>query len=311
MQIEQPGPVTDRITFLGRNESCVYLVNGIEEYAILGGSMTCTAPDVISQIRELKVAPEKITRLFIHHSHFDHVGLVPVLKKAWPWLQITATARGKELLARKDVVETIVSLNRMLLPENPEAENRQVLADAGIPSLESCLDIEAIGVDETVADGDILTCGDLDLLVIEVPGHSSCSAAVYIPQEKALSASDAGGIPFGGRVFAAANSNFDQYQESLEKMAAYPCEVHLSEHYGALTGAEGRNFMARSIEDAKGMRALVEKIWAGCRDRETAVAAIMEEISAAAKGYFLPKEVMAMVLGQMVRFFEKRDQAPK
>jgi glyoxylase-like metal-dependent hydrolase (beta-lactamase superfamily II) len=223
MRIEQPGKINDRITLLGRNESCVYLVDGHTEYAILGGGMSYIVPDVMAQIKAANIEVKKIRRLVLHHSHFDHVGIAPFLKQQWPWIKITASVRAKELLARKDVVTGIVSLNQMMLPKTAQQD-----------PVRASLDIKTIGVDETVAQGDVIGCGDLDFEILDVPGHSSCSMAIYIPEEKVLSASDSAGILFGEMVFAAANSNFDLYQESLKKMAKYQVGIHLFEHYGAL-----------------------------------------------------------------------------
>ena len=42
MIIDQPGEITDKILFLGRHESNVYLLNGGDEYIIIGGdSILC------------------------------------------------------------------------------------------------------------------------------------------------------------------------------------------------------------------------------------------------------------------------------
>jgi len=294
MRIEQPGPVTPRITLMGRNESCVYLIDGGDEYALLGGGMTYVVPDILSQVDEMGIVPEKIRHLVIHHSHFDHVGIVPRIKEIWPWIKVTASVRAEQLLERSDVVAAISSLNLMLLPEQ------------GMDELKQSLDISRIGVDRTVSDGDVIHCGDLELKVIEVPGHSSCSMAVYIPEEKALSASDAGGIPYGDEIFAAANSNFDQYQASLEKMAVYDSDVHLAEHYGAIIGEDGKKFLGKSMAQAVEMRRLLEATYARHRDEKKSVDGLIEIISSRASGYFLPREVMAMVLGQMIRFVAKQ-----
>jgi len=294
MRIEQHGPVTPKITLLGRNESCVYLVDGGNEYALLGGGMTYIVPDILSQVEAMGIDPEMIRQLVIHHAHFDHVGIVPRIKEVWPWIRVIASARAKILLSRPDVVKAISSLNHMLLPEESGAE------------LKNSLTIQSIDVDQTLADGEVIQCGDLDLEALEVPGHSSCSMAIYIPTEKTLAASDAGGIPYGEDIFAAANSNFDLYQAGLEKMAACDTRVHLSEHYGALTGDEGQGFMAKSIAQAVDMRAMLEKTYARHRDEKKTVEALAGVISGRASGYFLPREVMEMVLGQMTRFIAKQ-----
>lgn len=295
MRIEEPGKVSDRITLLGRNESCVYLVDGRDEYAILGGGMTYILPDVIAQIKAADIEVEKIRRLVLHHSHFDHVGIAPFLKKQWPWIEITASVRAEELLAREDVVASIVGLNLMMLPKKDE-----------LAYLRESLDIKTIQVDETVTQGDVLGCGDLDFEIIDVPGHSSCSMAIYIPGEKVLSASDSAGILYGNMVFAAANSNFDLYQESLKKMAEYEVAIHLFEHYGALIQPSGHEFMKQSMEDAKTMRQWIEQIYDKTRDEQKTVEELLAEVSKTASGYFLPKKVMAMVLGQMTRFIAKQ-----
>ncbi|RLB90726.1 MAG: hypothetical protein DRH26_09165 [Deltaproteobacteria bacterium] len=300
MRIEQPGKVNDRITLLGRNESCVYLVNGRDEYAILGGGMTYIAPDVMAQIKAADIEVEKIKRLVLHHSHFDHVGIAPFLKQQWPWIKITASVRAKELLSREDVVASIVSLNQMMLPKTAQLDH-----------LRESLDIKTIGVDETVVQGDVLSCGDLDFEVIEVPGHSSCSMAIYIPGEKVLSASDSAGILYGNMVFAAANSNFDLYQESLKKMAGYEVAIHLFEHYGALIQPAGKEFMKQSMADAVTMRQWLEEIYERTRDEQKTVEELLAAVSKTAPGYFLPKKIMAVVLGQMTRFIAKQHGAKK
>ena len=297
MRIEQPGKVSDRITLLGRNESCVYLVDGKDEYAILGGGMTYIAQDVMAQVKAADIDVEKIKRLVIHHSHFDHVGIVPFLKQQWPWIKITASVRAKELLLQENVVAGIVALNQMMLPKKDQGQLRE------------SLDIKTLGVDETVLQGDVLSCGDLDFEVIDVPGHSSCSMAIYIPGEKVLSASDSAGIIYGEMVFAAANSNFDLYQESLKKMAEYEVAIHLFEHYGALIQPVGNRFMKQSMADAMTMRQMVEEIYDSTRDEQKTVELLLSAVSKTASGYFLPKKIMAVVLGQMTRFIAKQHSA--
>jgi len=280
----------------GRSESCVYLVNCGDQYTILGGGLTYIVPDMVSQIENLGIDVKKIKQIIIHHSHFDHVGIVPCLSKMWPWIEIVASAKGTEFLTREDIVKKIVSLNRMFLSQ----------ADPSLEYLYDSLDIKTIEVDRTVSDGDIIHCGDMELLILDVPGHSPCSMAVYIPEEKILSASDAGGIPYGDRILTAANSNFDLYQKSLEKMAAYPCDIHLSEHYGALTGEDGRNFMAESIKEAAEMRQLIESTYENFQDEKKTVTFLVDKISSEVPDYFLPKELISMIMGQMTHFIVKQ-----
>ena len=85
MVIIQPGSVTNRILLLGRKESCVYLLKGDEELALIGGGMVHIVPDVIKQLQNFRIPEDKIKRIIILHAHFDHCGIVAFFKKRWPW----------------------------------------------------------------------------------------------------------------------------------------------------------------------------------------------------------------------------------
>lgn len=292
MIIESPGWVSDRILLLGRKESCIYLLRGNGEYAILGGGMTYIIPDVLRQLEEFNINEDKINRIIILHSHFDHCGIVPFFKKRWPRLKITASLRTKALLSKADVMERIGLLNRTLLTERGLA--KQVM--------ESELKIGAINVEDVVKEKDVIACGDLSMEIIDTPGHSSCSIAVYVPHEKAMFASDAGGIPLGDKIFTAANSNFDKYQDSLEKMGRYEINVYLSEHYGARTGDDGRFYLKRSMEAAQETREILKASYGETGDVQKSTQEVTDSLMKWLPNDFMPRDIIAMVIGQMLRY---------
>ncbi len=190
------------------------------------------------------------------HTHFDHCGAVPALQRHFRNLKVYTSPRGKELLANPDVVAQIKALNEGMIAMNKMEGQAKELG----------LVFDGIRVDGTVSGGDRVELGGNEIEIIDAPGHSSCSIAAYLPADKALFASDAGGIPYGDTVFAAGNSNFTQFQQTLEKFATYDVEVHLSEHYGAFTGAEGKGFIHRAIAAASQTRALLEESYRKTRD---------------------------------------------
>ena len=294
MWIKQPGPITDRILLLGREESCVYLLKG-DEYTIVGGGMVYVVPDVIEQLKKFGIDENKITRLLILHTHFDHTGMVATLQKRWKNLKVYASPRGKELLATPDVAAQIRALNEGLISMHKMEERVRQFG----------VSLDAIRVDATVTGGDRPVWGGVPLEIIDAPGHSSCSIAAYIPEDKALFASDAGGIPYGDMIFASGNANFTKYQQTLERFATYDVSIHLSEHYGGFTGKDGRQFMGRSIAAAKETRAILEESYKRTRDVEKSKKEITDTLTEGAKGYFLPRPVMEMVIGQMLRHIAK------
>lgn len=295
MVITEPGRITEHITFLGRVESCIYLVDGGEESVIIGGGMAYMVPDVVEQIEKFSIDVKKIKRMVILHAHFDHCGAVPYFKKIWPWMKVTASVRAKEILATPKISQSIAQFNHA------------AFARFGVEKQARELGVEYtdIDVEETVGEGDIIGCGDLTLKVLEVPGHSTCSIAVYMEEEKALFGSDAAGIQYKGSFMAAGNSNFDLYEQSLQKMAAYDVEIELAEHNGVSTGENARTFLSNSIEAAKAMRSFMEESYRRTRDVAESTEELTDYLVSSQKDYFLPREVNAIVAGQMMRYIAK------
>lgn len=296
MIINKCGKVTDRILLLGRNESSVYILKGKDEYALVGGGMVHIVPEMLEQLKTYEIEEEKISRIFILHAHFDHCGVVPFFKKRWPRAKVTASAKAKELLAAPKVIESIETMNQALLEKHGCRKKAETLG----------LSFSGIEVEEVVKGGDVLSLGDLTLEVLDVPGHSSCSIAIWVPQEKAMFASDAGGIPYGDEVFTAANSNFDRYQESLKKMAAYNIEVHLAEHYGARIGEDGRNYLKKSIADAEKTRKIFEETIRRNKDLKKSTEELTGKIMGKTPEEFLSRDVLQIVVGQMVKYLNKQ-----
>jgi 2-aminobenzoylacetyl-CoA thioesterase len=296
--IVEPGKVNERITLLGALESCFYHLDGGREAVLIGGGMAYLAPRILPQIEAFAVDVKKITKLIVLHTHFDHCGLVPYLKKLWPWIKVAASEKGRSRLSDPRVTQTIAASNQM------------AIARAGLDEEATRLGFEFtdIEVQQVLKEGDRLVCGDMAIDILEVPGHSSCSIAAYVPEEKALFVSDAAGVHYKDFVFAAGNSNYDLYQKSLHRMAAYPVETVLLEHYGAAVGEEARTLLAKAIEAAESTRASIEKTYRLTGDVSKTTEAISRFVLARSPDYFLDKEILSMVIGRMVKFITKAQE---
>jgi len=287
--------VTPRITRLGRRESCIYLVNGGTESVVIEGGMAYVAPDIIRQIEKLGVDETMIRHLIILHSHFDHCGLIPFLKQRWPWATVAASERARQLLSDPKVTERIVDLNQAMTTRARLEEEAERLGSA----------FTRVEVEETLKDGDVIPCGDLTLEVIEVPGHSSCSIAIYIPEEKALLVSDAAGVRNKDFFLPTGNSNYDLYQASLEKMARYDVDVILPGHYGPAVGRVARAYLPKAIEDSKACRIMLESSYGRTRDVEKSTEELVSAFMEKAPMYFLSKDIYTTIIGQMMKFIAK------
>ncbi len=296
MIITEPGEVTDRITLLGRPESCVSLIDGGSEFALFGGSMSYVVPEILEQIEALGIDEEKIRHLVVLHAHFDHCGAIPALKRRWPWATVTASSRAGELLAKPKVSQSIAMMNQAAAAR----------FDRTAVVVESELEYTQIDVEQALGDGDVLSVGDLSHEVLAVPGHSSCSIALWAPESRTLFPSDAAGIAVGDFFFSAGNSNIDDYLQSLERLVALDVQVLLREHYGGQTAQDARASLDKALEDGRKTRELLEETYRRVGDAHKCTAEVLDQLADGAPPEFLPREVLGMVVGQMVKYIARK-----
>ena len=290
MIIDQTGKVTETTYMLGKKENCVYFVDGGEACAILGGGLAGIIPDMEAQLADMEVEPHRIQSLVIQHSHFDHCGIVPYFKTKWPWIEVVASERAQTILSNPKAVTSIEKFNKRHLKETlPRVDPKDL-----------CIEGFNINVDGVVGEGDVLACGNLNLQVLETPGHSTCSISLYMPEERAVFVSDAVGISVGDKVFTTANSNFDQYEASLERIFALDPEIILSEHRGGRSGEDCRKFMPTCRQAAREMRDLVEESFTRTGDIQKSTDEVAGAFLASIPKNALSPWVVELVVGSMV-----------
>ena len=95
MFIDRPGKICDGLYMLGWKQSLMYLAQGAKSM-IIGGAMSWIAPRLEQQFKEYEIDTGSIEYLVIPHSHFDHFGAVPYLKRRFPQIKV---CWGQKLLS--------------------------------------------------------------------------------------------------------------------------------------------------------------------------------------------------------------------
>ena len=295
MRIRTAGKVNERIWYLGRMESGMYLlvVNG--EAMLISAGISCILEDVLTQMESFGIEGEQITSLLILHSHFDHVGTVPYFRRKYPALKVYSSQRAWDILTMPKAVETMNAFSRTV------AEKMGCLDVLARHDLDWRNDVQGT----IVRDGDLLKVGDLEVRIMETPGHSSCSISAYIPELKTLLPSDAGGIPIDDAIFTSANSNYTLYQESLERLKDLEVEYFGADHHGYIVGPEARDYVLQSIAAARKLRTRIETVYRETGDIDRASRLLTEELYTRHPNYFLAPEIIVGVFGQMVKHIAK------
>ncbi len=291
MRIRNPGKVRDRLWFLGREESGVYLLEGKDGFMIVSGGMSYILPDLLRQFKEFGIDEEGITKLLILHAHFDHVGIVPFFKRRHPKLEVYASGRGWEILQMGKAINTINEFSQTVTKRMGKEEVYSTFD----------LDWRDDITGKTVCEGDRIDLGGLEVSILEIPGHSSCCIAAYVPEFKALFPTDGGGIPFDETIVTSGNSNYTKYQQSLERLQGLEVEYYCADHYGYVTGEEAREFIPKTIEMARQQRARIEEAYRSTKDVELAAQRLISSFYNENPYYFLSPEIFLEVYRQMVR----------
>ncbi len=291
MRVRKPGKVQEGIWFLGQKETGVYLLEGNKESMIVSGGMSYIVPDILRQFKDFELDETRIKKILILHSHFDHVGIVPFFKRRHPEIEVCASERAWNILKMEKAILTINEFSRNVTKRMGKEE---IYSEY---DLEWRNDVSG----KTVRDGDRIDLGDLEISILEIPGHSSCCIAAYVPELKALFPTDGGGIPFDETIVTSGNSNFTLYQESLERLKDLEVETYGADHYGYVIGEEAGRFIPLTIEMAKGKRAEMEDAYRSTRDIDAAAKKLISAFYDENPDYFLSPEIFLDVHRQMVR----------
>ena len=296
MRIRKPGKVREGIWFLGREESGVYLLEGREGFLMVSGGMSYIVPDILQQFEDFGIDEGKIGKILILHSHFDHVGVIPFFKRRHPRIEVLGSERAWEILGMDKTIPTINEFSR------------NVTKRMGKEKIYSEYDLEWRGdiLGSPVREGDRIDLGGMEVSILEIPGHSSCCIAAYVPELKALFPTDGGGIPFDETIVTSGNSNFTKYQESLERLRPLQVEYYCADHYGYVVGDEATRFVPMTIEMAKKKRAEMEEAYRSTRDIDAAAKKLISSFYEENPDYFLSPEIFLDVHRQMIRHIASR-----
>ncbi|MGA2400806.1 MAG: MBL fold metallo-hydrolase [Syntrophobacteraceae bacterium] len=239
MWIQTPGAVNDRLMLFGTRRNTLYLVKG-DRHMLIGGGGQWIVAELERQFREYRIDMDRIQYLLIGHTHYDHCGAIPYLRRRYPHLQVLASREAEKLYGMEKA------------QRNMRTFSHQVMREMGLPlEFEGVsLEFDKIHVDRVLEDGDRVDLGSgLSFGVIETPGHSRCSITLCEPQEKWLFPSDSMAVPVGkdDRFMSTASESFIVYLDSLKKLAALDTRLCAWEHFGVMTDEDARDIVRRVI----------------------------------------------------------------
>ncbi len=177
--------------------------------------------------------------LFITHSHWDHCGSMPYLKRSIPGLQVCGHHSIPALLKKESVIKHIRLFNEMIIDDsktgNPEG-----------------MKFDFTEFDMTLREGDTIDLGDARCIAYETPGHTKDSMSYYIPEYGILFPGEAIGVPEGkdgeGVQVEFLNS-YSDYLNSIRRLADLKPEIICMAHEWVFTGSDAARYLERSYKE--------------------------------------------------------------
>lgn len=250
MIIDRKGAITEHLHVLGPPQVPCYLVDAPRPVLVDAG-FSCLAHLYEADIRHA-LGPREPAYLCLTHAHFDHCGSAASLKEAFPSLSICGSGRCSGILGRPGAIERISALNELA---SAQLESMGVEGLATDP-------FQTFGLERELEDGDELDLGDgLTLQVLASPGHTRDFTSYYVPEERILIAGEAVGCAdVTGYIFTEFLVSYDDYMESLSRLASLPVRVLCQGHLFVYTDEDAQDYLRRSMRSARDYRTWVERL---------------------------------------------------
>ncbi|MFA5179965.1 MAG: MBL fold metallo-hydrolase [Syntrophales bacterium] len=267
MIIESKGRIQDGIYAIGAAELPGYLITG-QNPVLFDAGMTFMGPLYLAEMKNLLGDINRLRFHLLTHSHFDHAGASPFLKRHIPNMQIGASPAAAETFRKPNAIELIRNLSRSLEEKYVDLIGNE---DVTFPGLE---------IDLVLVEGmEIDLGGGLICRVITTPGHTRDSLSFYIPAMKALITGEAVGVfDSNFTIHPEFTSSYKDYMDSLNKLAALDIEILMMSHFFTLTSEDARGYIKKSIDKTEIFKERIQRYLTDSDgDRKSVVQKICKE----------------------------------
>jgi hydroxyacylglutathione hydrolase len=233
--------LTDRVYLVGsgslgfglthRLDCHVYVVDGRTELALVDAGAGRAPELIIRRLEEEGLDTSKLRHLIFTHGHADHSGGGAALKRAAPHIVTYASEKVGQWLTEGN--EVAISLD--------------VARQAG--AYPEDYRLEAVAVDESVREGDVLCIGDSYLTVFNTPGHADGHISLLLGSDEGKCLFSGDCLFFGGRVMLenTYDCNLQLLIQSLRKMRKLNVTALLPGH-GSVALSHGQSHIETANE---------------------------------------------------------------
>jgi glyoxylase-like metal-dependent hydrolase (beta-lactamase superfamily II) len=231
---ESAGKISDKLYAIGNPALPAFLIPG-KVPALFDAGMTFMGPYYLKELKSYMEDPGRLQYLLLTHSHYDHCGSAPFLKKKIPGLNIGGSRLAAEVWKRPNAIRLIQSLSG-----DHEERFKWLIGDEDVS-------FHTLEIDLILEDGSELILGDgIRVRVIATPGHTRDAVSFYLPEWEVLIAGEAVGVyDRNFEIRPEFLSSYEDYIASLEKLAPLDINLLLMAHSYVLTEDDARSYVPK------------------------------------------------------------------
>jgi len=255
--------ICNRISVAGNAAYPGYIIKGSKKNLMVDAGVNMMGPLYLQCIENILGSTTDLDYLFVTHSHYDHLGSVPYLKRKIPDLILGGYPTINDLLKKESVLKTMRRLSEM-----QREIFKEIVGDEDVS-------IEPVNFDLELREGDEISLGDLTVQVYETPGHTRDSLSFYLPEIGALFPGEAIGVADwrkGEYAHSEFLTSYDDYVSSIEKLMSLEPKLIGTAHGWVFTDSDATEFIKKSHRAASDNRDMIERyLEEACWDREKTV----------------------------------------
>ena len=301
-----PGPIY-RVT--GGHGGEALLICGSEKCALLDCGMAycaeTTRKNLINRLSAL--GRDRLDYILLSHSHYDHIGALPVIREAFPGAQVCGSAHCADILTRPGAHALMKELGEHALQLYEPGSTKEIRVDH-------------LQADRVLRDGDVISLGQETITAYETKGHTDCSMSFLLEPVSLLFTSEStgiiegvpGGTPDGrGYIHTPVLKDFHQALQSAERCrdlhAGYVCLPHFGMVPDEILGSYWDDFS----QECESKMAFVRKMMEGGLDEETMLQRYADRYWTGYKQQEQPKEAFILnskhILKALIREIKRRE----
>ncbi len=274
------------------------LVFGSEKTALHDCGMAFCAEKAVDNIEKAleKHGRTGLDYILLSHSHYDHIGGLPYIKKRWPEAVVCGAQKTKDVFARPNAVKLMEELGTVA---------RDLYSDSKKPIL-----AEGFSVDKVVAEGDKIELGDKYFYVLETKGHTDCSLTYVLEPQKIMFLSESTGVFVNeNTVNTSILKGYKASMQSAEKCKSYGASRLISPHYGLIPEEVSPRYFDLYAETAGKLRSFLCGLIKQGLTREELLAAFEEKYWSEKLGRGQPKQAFLVNAKATIEMFIKEQTA--